>query len=357
MKTFIALTVLLILNASVSRTQTAVKSGNRTFKVFCVGFYNLENLFDIEVDPDTNKILQDDFTPDGAHAYTKERYQKKLTNLSMVIAKMATEMSPSGPAVLGVCEIENKKVLEDLVNMPAIKNRNYKIVHYESPDRRGIDVALLYQEKYFKLESSKSLRLSIPGKPKFKTRDQLLVSGKVDEETFHFIVAHWPSRSGGESRSRPNRIAAADLGKSVIDSIRNVNPQAKVIYMGDLNDDPSSISIKDNMNATGKLKKLKKETQLYNPMEPLFKKGIGTLAWRDSWNLFDQMICTQNLVSRDKIFDSYKIFQPVVYNKPFLKNVEGSYAGYPKRTYVGTTWQGGYSDHFPVYLFLIKEKE
>lgn len=351
------LTVLTILAVWSLSAQKNEEEKGVQYKLVCIGFYNLENLFDTLVDPDTNKILQDDFTPKGAHAFTGERYIKKLENLSMVISKLGTEATPDGPAVLGVCEIENRQVLEDLVAMPAIKDRNYKIVHYESPDARGIDVGLLYQEKYFKLESSKSVPLKIEGIEDFRTRNQLLVSGEIEGEDFHFMVAHWPSRRGGEKRSRPRRVAAAKTGKAVIDSIRFADPNSKVIYMGDLNDDPTSVSVRTAMNATGNVPKLKTDDQLYNPMEPLFKKGIGTLAWRDSWNLFDQMICTQNLLSRDGTYDDYQIFKPVIFNKPFLKNKDGSFAGYPKRTYVGTTWQGGYSDHFPVCLYLIKEKK
>lgn len=327
----------------------------KTYKLVCIGFYNLENLFDTIVDPDTSKILQDDFTPDGAHAYTAERYQQKLENLSLVISKMGTEMSPDGPAILGVSEIENRQVLEDLVKMPLIKDRNYKIAHYESPDRRGIDVGLLYQEKYFTLESTKSIKLHNPEDPDFRTRDQLLVSGELDGERMHFMVAHWPSRRGGQKRSAPKRVLAAQTGKAAIDSIKQAEPNAKVIYMGDLNDDPTNGSVKDVFNTKSKPEKVTKDAHFFNPMEPFFKKGIGTLAWRDSWNLFDQLICTKPLVTAEKDYSTYKFYKAVVYNEEFLKNKEGSYKGYPKRTYVGTTWQGGYSDHFPVYLYLIKE--
>ncbi len=350
--------ILTILLLAITFGTSAQKSGHQAkeYKLVCVGFYNLENLFDTIVDPDTNKILQDDFTPDGPHAFTAERYQKKLENLSMVISKLGTDKTPDGAAVLGVSEIENRAVLEDLVKMPAIKDRNYKIMHYESPDIRGIDVAILYQEKYFKPTSSRSVTLRMEDKPNFRTRNQMLVTGMLDGEEVHFMVAHWPSRRGGKS-SVPKRMAAAKLGKSVIDSVLASDPDAKIIYMGDLNDDPTSPSLKKGMLSEGSVEKLNKKEELFNPMEPLFKKGIGTLAWRDSWNLFDQLICTQSLVTRKKDYSDYKYFKAVVYNKEFLKNKEGSYKGYPKRTFAGTTWLGGYSDHFPVYLYLIKEKK
>lgn len=328
----------------------------KNYEVAVVGFYNLENLFDTIVDSDVNKILQDDFTPEGDHRFTSERYQEKLENLSRVIGDMAKETTPDGPAVLGICEIENRQVVEDLVAMPSIKDRNYKVVHYDSPDRRGIDVGFIYQEKYFKLESSKQYPLRNPEEPDFYTRDQLLVSGDLNGERMHFIVAHWPSRRGGEKRSRPGRILAAELALHIMDSIREQEPNAKIMFMGDLNDDPLSYSMKKVMESEGDIEKVE-ANGLYNPMEKFYKLGIGTLAWRDNWNLFDQMVLTSPLVETGSDFSSYKFFKAKVFNEPYLKQTSGSFAGYPLRTYVGTTWQGGFSDHFPVYILLIKEKE
>lgn len=325
------------------------------YNVICIGFYNLENLYDTIIDPDQNKILQDDFTPKGDKRFSSERYKQKLENMAKVIADLGKESQPDGPAVLGLCEVENRQVLEDLVAMPAISGRKYKIAHYDSPDRRGVDVALLYQEKYFTLESSKSYTLKDPAEPDFYTRDQLLVSGKLGGESFHFMVGHWPSRRGGEKRSRPHRIMAAELGLKVMDSIRKVESNAKIVYMGDLNDDPASFSIKKVMKTEGDVTQVE-SGELYNPMEKLYDQGIGTLAWRDSWNLFDQFICTSTLAEKDNNFNSYKIYKAKVFNAAYLKNSTGSFAGYPFRTYVGSTWQGGYSDHFPVYMYLVKEK-
>lgn len=328
---------------------------DKSYEVLCVGFYNLENLFDTIIDPDTNKILQDDFTPHGPKKFTAERYQQKLENLAKVIADMGTKTTPDGPAVLGVCEIENRQVLEDLVAMPAIEDRNYKIVHYDSPDRRGIDVALLYQEKYFQYDTSFTFAVKDPENDNWYTRDQLLVSGSVNGEKFHFMVAHWPSRRGGQKRSAPKRALAACVGKSIMDSLMAHEPESKFIYMGDLNDDPVSPSLKKTLGTIGKIDKIQ-SGDFYNPMEELYKKEGGTLAWRDNWNLFDQMITSSNLVESGDDFSSFKLYKTYIHNANYLKNQEGSFKGYPKRTYVGTTWQGGYSDHFPVYLYLLKEK-
>jgi hypothetical protein len=324
---------------------------NKKYDVACVGFYNLENLFDTIDSPNTR---DSEFTPTGEKEWNSVKYYQKLANLSRVIGEMGKEITPSGMAVLGVCEIENKAVLEDLVKTEAIKNRNYQIVHYNSPDRRGVDVGLLYQPSYFKLLASKSYTLHLPSDTSFRTRDQLLVSGELLGEKMHYIVCHWPSRSGGEARSAPLRMAAALLTKHIIDSLRTDDPLAKIIVMGDLNDDPKSASIKKGMQSGGNLSKLK-PGQLFNASEEAYNKGVGTLAWRDTWNLFDQMILTPALVDLDSKFDDWGFYKFKVFNKPYLANKEGSFAGYPFRTYVGNTYQGGFSDHFAVYTVLVRE--
>ncbi len=328
----------------------------KQYEVVCVGFYNLENLFDTLVDPDTAKILQEDFTPLGQKKWNTEKYNKKMANLSEVISQLGTESTPDGAAVLGVCEIENRSVLEDLVKTGKLAERGYEIVHYESPDHRGIDVGLLYQPKYFKVLSSKTFTLRLQDDPKFTTRDQLLVTGELKGEKVHFMVAHWPSRRGGAKKSSPKRVAAGELAKSVIDSLRKDDPMTKVIFMGDLNDDPTNASMKEGMLSVGKVSKME-EGSLYNPMEKLYKQGVGTLAWRDTWNLFDQMVFTPGYLSQNGNYSSFKFYKAVVYNKAFLKQKTGNFQGYPWRSYVGPNFIGGYSDHFPVYSLLIRERK
>ena len=320
----------------------------------CVAFYNLENLFDTIVDPDTNKILQEDFTPHGPKNFNSQRYYHKLHNMAYAISKLGKEVTPLGPSVIGVCEIENKQVLQDLVRQESIANKKYKIVQHEGPDKRGIDCALLYDPSHFKVTSSKSIRLTIPEKDDFFTRDQLVVSGRLLNEKIHFIVIHWPSRRGGEARSRPKRMEAAKLSKSIIDSLKMEDPNAKVILMGDFNDDPVSPSLKDVLAAKREMLSVK-DGDLFNTMGDYYKKGIGTLAYRDQWNLFDQFVITSSLIDKNKTYDDLTYYRSVIFNKPFLKNKKGNFKGYPFRTYVGSTFMGGYSDHFPVYLFLVKK--
>lgn len=351
------LTIAFISLITLSFSQTPTLNKDKQYEIAGIGFYNLENLFDTIVDPDTNKILQEDFTPHGKKNFNSEKYHKKINNMAEVISKIGTDIFPEGLSILGVAEIENRSVLEDLVAQKQIKSRNYQIVQYDSPDARGIDVGFLYNPNYFELISSKTFKLdTYSGDQHFRTRDQLLVTGKLNGERIHIIVAHWPSRRGGEKRSAPRRIAAGEVGRAIIDSIQAAEPNAKIVYMGDLNDDPTNKSVKKAMNTVDKIEFMTPK-KLYNPMEKFYKNGIGTLAYRDNWNLFDQIILTPGFVTKDNNFDSYKFFKAVVFNKEFLKNDTGSFKGYPHRTYVGPNFMNGYSDHFPVYMILVKEKK
>lgn len=324
----------------------------KEFKVVCISFYNLENLFDTL---DTKGINDFEFTPEGPNKWNTPKYFEKLDNLARVISEIGTDFTQHGPAVLGVSEIENETVLEDLAKRKAIASRNYQVVHHYGPDARGVDVALMYQPEYFKVTNSKSYRLTIPGRDNFRTRDQLLVSGELHGEMVHFIVTHWPSRRGGESRSRPLRIAAAELGRHIIDSLQAADPNAKVIFMGDLNDNPDNVSVTKYMKAVPEIDKMKNGDELYNPFYNLYKRGIGTLAWRDTWSLFDMILVTKPLVETD--YSSYRFYRANVFNKKFLQQPSGRFKGYPFRSYAGGQYLGGYSDHFPTYILLVKEVE
>ncbi len=334
----------------ISFTANAQKS-KKDYVATLVGFYNLENLFDTINTPD---VKDEEFTPDGPKLWNSEKYWHKINHMATVISKMGTEINPDGMAVLGISEVENESVIKDLISQPELKNRNYKIIHYDSPDRRGIDVAMIYNPKYFTPYKTSSHRLHIEKLKDFRTRDQLLVDGILLGDTIHIIVNHWPSRYGGEKRSRWLRNAAADLSRKIADSILTLNPDARIIMMGDLNDDPTNESLIKHMKAVGKQNKLKKG-EFFNPMWELNKKGYGSLAWHDTWNLFDQIVMTQSLLGKD--YTHLKYLKAVVYRKPFLLNKDGRYRGYPYRTFVGNTFQGGYSDHLPVFVVLVKEIE
>ena len=325
----------------------------KSYRVHTVAFYNVENLFDTENDPIT---YDDDRTPDGKDHWTEEIYADKVSKMSRVISEIGADVSQNAPAIIGLAEIENRKTVEALANDPQLLSKDYGIAHFDSPDKRGIDVALMYQKSLFKPTNISKHELLIyndnDSDKRVYTRDQLLVSGLLDGDKIHVIVNHWPSRSGGESRSRKRRMKAAALNMKLIDSLQSNDPYAKIITMGDLNDDPTSPSVKKIMKASADRNKVK-DKMLYNPMEPMFKKGIGTLAYRDSWNLFDQIIISAPLLEKD--FSSLRYYKAGVYNKNYLSNPKGRYKGYPYRSFANGGYTGGYSDHFPVYVLLIKE--
>lgn len=341
---------------------SAVAQSSKQYTMHTIGFYNLENLFDTIRD---EKIYDEEWTPNGARNWDGKKYNQKLANLSRVISEIGTNAdNKKMPSVLGVSEIENKKVLEDLVSQPSLQKGNYGIIHFDSPDRRGIDVALLYQKKYFTPINYVSVPLYIydnsdadtkhlnQGKGKrIYTRDQLVVTGLLDGEEITFMVSHWPSRSGGEKKSSPNREAAAALNKKLIDSLYQINPNAKVITMGDFNDGPYNKSVTEALNAKGKKEDVK-EKGLFNPMYQMYKEGLGTLAYRDAWDVFDQMIVSEPLIRKD--FSSYSFWKAGIYSKPYMIQQSGQYKGYPFRNQL--SGEPGFSDHFPVYLYLIKEK-
>lgn len=314
-----------------------------------VGFWNCENFYDTLNDPLKS---DEEFLPSANYQWDTKKYYKKLDHISDIISQLAIDATPDGIAIMGLCEIENRTVLEDIVKTPKLINRKYKIVHVEGPDARGVDVALLYNPKYFTLISTHAYNLKLVVDSNHTTRDQLLVSGKLLGEEFHFIVCHWPSRFGG-GVSEPNRIAAAKLSRKIIDSIINVNAYAKVILMGDLNDDPIDVSIKKYLNTTGKQKEAKLP-KLFNAMESLYKEGLGTLAYRDMWNLFDQEIMTPALVNGN--YKDLHFYEARIFNKPLVLVENGLFKGYPNRTFAGGSYTGGYSDHFSVYSILLKEK-
>jgi hypothetical protein len=323
----------------------------KQYQISCVGFYNLENLFDTIDDPEKR---DEEYTPEGKKKWNEEKYQDKLFNMAHVISLIGKDGCKEGISVLGVCEIENRKVMEDLVKQPALADRNLQIVHHSSPDKRGIDVGLLYNPDKFELIESKSFRLNAfkeTGDTLF-TRDQLLVTGLLNKERIHVIVNHWPSRAGGEKVSRPNRNKAAQLCRSIADSITKSEPNAKIFIMGDLNDDPTNDSVKKFIKTKANKKQMK-EGFFYNPWENMLKKGFGTLAYRDSWNLFDQILISNPLV--DKTTEGYHLYQAKIFRKKFMVQADGRYKGYPKRTFSFGKYNSGYSDHFPTYVYLVKE--
>ncbi len=310
--------------------------------IFTIGFYNLENLFDTMDDPET---FDDAFTPDGEKKWTPRRYKKKVKRLAKAISTIGDDSTKHPPVILGIAEVETYEVVLDLIKTPYLIDYNYGIVHYDSPDERGIEVAFLYRKKYFELLDSRPYYIQFEkeiGNIDY-TRDVLLVKGNLNGELMYFIVNHWPSRRSGIKESEQKRIINAELVQKIISDVMEETPDAKIIIMGDFNDNPTDISIKQTLVTD----------QLYNPMESLYEKGMGTSIHQGKWHLFDQIIITKNFLKEN----THQFTHANIYCKHFLKDKYGKYIEDPFRTYKGRWYKGGISDHFPIYISLEHKKE
>ncbi len=310
-------------------------------KLHTIAFYNLENLFDLQDDVFTN---DNDFLPTSVKRWTPKRYKNKLRKLGFAISNIGKKETGKHPAVIGVCEVENASVLENLMASKHLADLPYNYVHYDSSDERGIDVALLYDETIFEVVSSETFGINLVtehGEPDY-TRDILLVSGLFDKEEIHVIVNHWSSRREGEKETEPKRLAASHKVGEIISALKQNDANAKIIVMGDFNDDPSSNSIKQLVNGYN----------FFNPMETLRSFSRGTTNYNRQWNLFDQILFTTNFFEAQEGVLQYD--DANIFDEDFLKLLNGKFKGTPFRTYVGKKYKGGYSDHFPVYITLKK---
>jgi exonuclease III len=348
-KLFIFMTI-----SFLSISVTSAQNKEKKYLIRTVAFYNLENLFDTINDPSIN----DEASPMMELKSNRSKvYWDKIDKLASTIAQIGLDKANTSPTIIGVCEVENLNVLEDLVKSKHLIKKEYGIIHYDSPDKRGIDVAFLYQKRYFKPIHHEVFNPNIY-RDNFivYTRDQLLVSGYLDDELIHIIVNHWPSRSGGEAKSRPLREKAAYQNTKIFTQIREQDPNAKIITMGDFNDDPTNSSFKKVLKTKAKKKKVG-VLDMYNPYEDLHRRGYNTLAYRDNLNLFDMILISSPLLDKGaKDYSTYKMYKAMIFNKRFLTDKKGQYKGYPFRSFSNGGYTGGYSDHFPVYMYLIKEQ-
>ena len=340
---------------------TACAKGDKGARGYVIGFYNVENLFDTYHDEGKNDY---EYLPDGANRWTDARYNRKLRNIATVIKAMADE-NKAFHTVLGLSEVENRHVLEDLVSQKEIADANYQIVHYDGPDRRGVDVALLYRPEQFKLIESKSIPFDFNSKDikfdmdeesqgHFRTRDVLMVRGEIKGEMFAFFVAHLPSRIGGKGsdlRSRGAEIIYENSAK-----LMNEYPGIKIVVMGDMNDNPTDESMavymhgKENVSEVGKM-------DFFSPFTSMLKAGYGSLAYRGEWNIYDIILANEALVNAPK--GTLRIVPIVkgkyygrVFKQPFMVQQTGQYKGTPFRTYSSGSYVDGYSDHYPTYIVI-----
>lgn len=343
------LSIAMLLSLIVSFCATAQKSDKKVM-VLGVAFYNLENLFDTI---NANGSYDLEFSPNGARQWNGDKYWKKIRNMSYAISQMTTKTTPMGPAIIGVSEIENKSVLDDLVRAEAIKKWQLQVIHHDSPDRRGVDVGLLYNPRFFRPLNVTNHTLRIDGYPEFRTRDQMCVYGLLAGEKVAVIVNHWPSRLGGQEQSSYLREAAAALSKEIADSVWRTDPDVGVIVLGDLNDDPHDRSCAKVLGAKKDAKEVTDAHGFYNPFWAVLDRGIGSLAYRGAWNLFDQIIISGNLLGKKQ--GGLKYWKCEVMNREFLRDTEGNRQGYPRRTFASGVFLNGYSDHFPTEIFFTKE--
>lgn len=306
---------------------------------YTVAFYNLENLFDFREDP---SVFDNSFLPNSERNWTKKRYEQKIFKLGQVISQIGEASDEKIPTIIGLAEVENKLVLHDLTQSKHLRHHNYGFVHFDSKDERGVDVALLYDRDVFTVGHTQTYSVYLEkdlGVQDY-TRDILLVTGILNKETVHFIVNHWPSRGEGMEISALKRLAAAKELKTIVDLLTAQDETAKIVVMGDFNDNPTNES----------LQYLSNQTALFNTMETLRSYSRGSLNHHSNWHLFDQILISTNFFetkANHLKFDKSDIFDP-----QFLKQYKGRFKGRPFRTFVGTKYKGGFSDHFPVYLRL-----
>ena len=329
-------------------------SAQKKYSVYGVGFYNQENLFDTCHDEGKRDY---DFLPTGSYKWNAMKYNHKLSNMSRALADMGTDVLPNiGCAIIGLAEVENSKALDDLIAQPALSARNYQYVHIEGPDRRGIDCALLYNPSLFSVKNTRLVPYvqKLKKDSAFYTRGFLTVSGTLADENVAVIVCHLPSRF---SESFYRELGAEQV-KAIKDSLLNDDPNCKVFVMGDMNDDPIDKSMAGILKGKANIKDVN-EGDMYNPWyNILVKEGVGTLLYQGSWNLFDQILVTPNLLNKDdnKDFSSLKFWKNQIFKRDYLFQTEGKYKGSPKRTTAGGVWLDGYSDHLPVVVYLVKEQ-
>ncbi len=365
--------VLALLAFALTLTAGGNSEQQKRYKLYGVAFYNLENLFDTIHDPGKNDY---EFLPEGSYKWGAMKYNAKLKNMAKVISELCTDKLPTGPAVVGVSEVENRRVLEDLCKQPALSSRGYKIVHVEGPDRRGVDCAFFYNPRLFKYESHMLVPFyyldknqpdvdlgfytdeagkvvpynELRGDTAYITRGFLVMTGTMAGERMHFIVTHWPSRSAGSfARER-----AGYQMHHLKEALLKQDPGAKVVIMGDMNDDPSDKSMTKSLQCKNKREAVKEDGQLFNPWyDMLYKTGQGSLLYNGKWNLFDQIVFTGNLLGNDR--STLKFHKNEVFVRDYLFQQEGRYKANTLRTHAGGVWLNGYSDHLPTIVYFVKE--
>ena len=324
---------------------------NARIGMYAIGFYNLENLFDTQHDEGKNDY---EYLPDGANTWTDLKYQHKLKNRAQVLYEMGTDRLRTGCTIIGVSEVENAHCLRDLCAQEQLARRGMRFVHIEGPDQRGVDCGLLYNPRFFTPAKQwlqpYVLKQGVNERP---TRGFLTVQGLLAGDSVTVIVCHWPSRFGGS----PLREWAGEQVRAEKDSIYRANPRMKIFIMGDMNDDPFSPSMAKSLGARRKIEDVK-AGELFNPWWQILLDGHGTLKYDGKWNLFDQIVMSQNCldIKKTKEYNTLTFYKADIFIRDYLFQDGGKYKGNPKRTHAGGVWLDGYSDHLPVVTYYVKKQ-
>jgi len=319
------------------------------FQKMRISFYNVENLFDTINEP---VKLDDEFTPESEKRWDTERYNDKLGKLSRVFASMGDGVN--APTIIGLAEVENKTAINDLLKTDAFKNNSYGVVHQESPDMRGIDLALLYRKDKLKIQNQEFIEATFPAEAEYTSRDIIYTEAKVAGEKLHIFINHWPSRYGGQEKSEPRRLRVAEIVRAKIDIIQKKSSDAKIILLGDFNDGPTNKSITQILKADTVYSNLDK-THLYNVSYPIEAGGSGSYNYRGNWQLMDQVIVSQSLITDKKRMHTSNDMVKVL-REDYMLYKDKRYGPKPNRSYGGPKYYGGYSDHLPIYADLILPK-
>ena len=324
---------------------------NARIGMYAIGFYNLENLFDTQHDEGKNDY---EYLPDGANKWTDLKYRHKLKNMAQVLYELGTDRLRTGCAIIGVSEVENARCLRDLCAQEQLARRGMRFVHIEGPDQRGVDCGLLYNPRFFTPAKQwlqpYVLKKDVNERP---TRGFLTVQGLLAGDSVTVIVCHWPSRFGGSSL----REWAGEQVRAEKDSIYKANPRMKIFIMGDMNDDPFSPSMAKSLGARRKMEDVK-AGELFNPWWQILLDGHGTLKYDGKWNLFDQIVMSQNCldIKKTKDYSTLTFYKADIFIRDYLFQEGGKYKGNPKRTHAGGVWLDGYSDHLPVVTYYVKKQ-
>jgi len=303
-------------------------------QIFSLAFYNLENLFDYE---NKESTLDKDYTPEGIYKWDRNKYFHKINNLGYAISRIGEMRSSVPPVLLGVCEVENETCLKDLTQTEALKPYNYGYVLHKSADRRGIHVAFLFQKDHFTIEETKSYPIDLSLKNGLDTtRDVLLIKGSLFTNDISILINHWPSRTDGTKKTNHKRLEAAKMVQHIIHNTETENQTSNIVVMGDFNDEPTSQGIQ-TFNSD----------RFFNPMIPFQEQKKGSVKHKGKWIMFDQIIINKNLLESTW----FEYLETHIYAAPFLTQKSGKHKGCPKRTFTGQFFQGGFSDHYPVFMY------